>query len=102
MIDPFQTVDADYKFPAGDAFLVYPGPECEPLDSIRNELMREALQDQRALDLLARLTSRKEVEDLLDQVFGEPLTVFRFPRSEEAFMLLRNAVYAEIQKQIAR
>ena len=63
--------------------------------------MREALQDQRALDLLTRLTSRKEVEDLLDQVFGEPLTVFRFPRSEEAFMLLRNAVYAEIQKQIA-
>lgn len=102
VIDPFQTVDADYKFPAGDAFLVYPGPECEPLDSIRNELMREALQDQRALDLLARLTSRKEVEDLLDQVFGEPLTVFRFPQSEEAFMLLRNAVYAEIQKQIAR
>ena len=100
MIDPFQTVDADYSFPAGDSFLVYPGPECEPLDSLRNELMREALQDQRALDLLAKLTSREEVEQLLDRACGGKLTFADFPHTETAFLALRDAVYARLRQEL--
>ena len=102
VIDPFQTVDADYKFPAGDAFLVYPGPECEPLDSLRNELIREALQDQRALDLLARLTSRKQAEKFLDRACGAPLTFKVFPRTEKDLLKIRRKIYAEIKKKLAR
>ena len=102
LIDPFQTVDADYSFPAGDSFLVYPGSECEPLDSLRNELMREALQDQRALDLLARLTSRKEVEQLLDRSCNGKLTFAEFPHTEADFLALRDAVYARLRKELGK
>ena len=91
-VDPFQVVDADYGFPDGDSFIVYPGPECEPLDSIRNELMREALQDQRALELLARLTSREEACAVLDRACGGSLTFTDFPRSESALRAVRSAV----------
>lgn len=91
-VDPFQVVDADYGFPDGDSFIVYPGPECEPLDSIRNELMREALQDQRALELLARLTSREEACAVLDRACGGTLTFTEFPRTESALCAVRSAV----------
>ena len=84
-VDPFQVVDADYGFPDGDSFIVYPGPECEPLDSIRNELMREALQDQRALELLARLTSREEACAVLDRACGGTLTSRNSPAPNPLF-----------------
>lgn len=99
-IDPFQTVDADYAFPSGDPFLVYPGPECEPLDSIRNELVHEALQDQRALDLLAKLTSRKDAEKLLDRASGGKLTFDHFPRTEKELLAIRKKIYGEIRKAL--
>src|SRR5690606_38890715 len=56
-IDPFRVTDAGGAFPSGDAFVVYPGPE-GPLDSIRWEVFREALQDMRALELLEQLAGK--------------------------------------------
>ncbi len=47
-INPFQVTDADHGFPSGDAFLVYPGDK-GPIGSIRLAIMREAMQDVRAL-----------------------------------------------------
>ena len=54
LVDPFVVTDADNRLPAGDAFVVYPGPD-GPIDSLRWELFREALQDLRALRLLQRV-----------------------------------------------
>ena len=50
-INPFIETDAGRAFPSGDSFMVYRG-EQGPVDSIRGEVFREALQDQRALELL--------------------------------------------------
>ena len=52
-IDPFKNTDANYAFPSGDAFMVYPG-ESGPVESIRLQVFHEALQDLRALQLLDR------------------------------------------------
>ena len=48
-LNPYICTDADGAFPAGDSFVVYPGKDGEPEDSLRLEVFHEALQDQRAL-----------------------------------------------------
>ena len=53
-IDPFACTDAGGAFPAGDPFIVYPGENGEPLDSIRHEVFADGLQDLRALQHLRR------------------------------------------------
>lgn len=52
-IDPWQTTDAGYAFPSGDAFSVYPGEGGEPVESIRAAVFAQALNDIRAFELCA-------------------------------------------------
>ena len=85
-VDPFQVTDAGHAFPSGDAFLVYPG-KTGPLDSIRGEVFREALQDQRALQLLERLQGRGKTVALVERGLEDPLTMESYPM--EASWLLR-------------
>jgi len=85
-LDPFRETDAGGNFPAGDAYLVYPGPE-GPIDSIRGEVFREALQDQRALQLLEKRQGRDRTVKLLERGLDEPITMTGYP--QEAAWLLR-------------
>ncbi|GIO15155.1 hypothetical protein J19TS2_47100 [Cohnella xylanilytica] len=86
-VNPYETTDADCAFPSGDAFLVYPGEE-GPVESIRLKVVREALQDLRALRLLERLAGREETLRLLEDGLGEPLTFRAYPRGD-AWLLER-------------
>ena len=65
---------------------MYPGPE-GPIDSIRGEVFREALQDQRALELLQKRQGRDRTVKLLERGLDEPITMTGYPR--EAVWLLR-------------
>ncbi|SDT05265.1 protein of unknown function [Paenibacillaceae bacterium GAS479] len=85
-IDPFRVTDADGSFPAGDAFIVYPGPD-GPLESLRLQVMREALQDLRALQGLEQRIGRAAVMELLEEGLDSPLTFSSYP--QEADWLLR-------------
>jgi hypothetical protein len=85
-IDPFKVTDAGGNFPSGDAFLVYPGTD-GPLDSLRGEVFREALQDQRALQLLESRQGRDKTVKLLERGLDEPITMTRYP--QDAAWLLR-------------
>ncbi len=96
-IDPYRVTDAGGAFPSGDAFAVYPGAE-GPLDSIRWEVFREALQDMRACELLESLAGRETVLELIDAGLPEPLTFRNYPR--EASWLL--AKRSEINERIAK
>ena len=51
-IDPYRCTDASGAFPSGDPFLVYPGADRKPEESIRLMLMDEAMNDLRAMYLL--------------------------------------------------
>ena len=84
-VDPFRDPSAGNNFPAGDPFVVYPG-EDGPLDSIRWEVIREALQDQRALQLLESLVGREQVVALLEDDCA-PITMTQYPA--DAQWLLR-------------
>ena len=52
MLDPYFCTDCGDAFPAGDPYLVYPGPGGLPEESIRLMSTCEALFDLRALQLL--------------------------------------------------
>jgi hypothetical protein len=54
--DPFKNTTASAPasyWPAGDAYIVYPGPEGKPLSCIRFEAMRDGIVDHELLSMLA-------------------------------------------------
>ncbi len=100
VIDPFLTSDAGGEFPGGDAFLVYPGKDGKPVDSIRYELIREAFQDHRALDLLSTLAGKEKALDCLLDFCGGTLSVTDYPVTGEALSMIRHAINMKIKSLI--
>lgn len=98
-INPYQVTDAGGAFPSGDAFLVYPGDDRYPEESIRIMVLQEALNDLRSCRLLESLTSREYVMKLIEGDLAEPLTFRRFPKSDMYLLQLRNRINAEIAER---
>ncbi|MGO4546443.1 DUF4091 domain-containing protein [Paenibacillus sp. 2TAB23] len=99
-INPYAVTDAGCAFPSGDAFLVYPGEDGRPVTSIRLKVMREALNDLRAMQLLERIASRELVLDILEDGGRCPLTFSDYPREESALIHIRSRINAEIAARI--
>lgn len=99
-IDPFAVTDADCAFQSGDSFLVYPGPDGTPWDSIRLRVFYDAINDCRAFELLESLTSREFVMNLLEGDLQSEITFFEYPNEASYLLNLRNRVNAEIKARI--
>lgn len=99
VIDPFKVTDAHYAFPSGDAFLVYPG-ENGPIESIRMEVFYEALQDQRALQLLETMIGREQVLDLLEYELAKPITFSEYPKSSDWLLNMREKINQQIKENV--
>ena len=99
-INPYEVTDADYGFPAGDSFLVYPGEDGYPEESIRGMVLNEALNDLRACQLLEALTSKEYVLGILEEFLAEPLTFTNYPKSDAYLIMTRNRINSEIAKFI--
>ena len=99
LLDPEKDSTCNSFYPPGDSFLVYPGNDGAPLDSIRHEVFFDALQDIRALDLLTELTSREYVEKTLLR-WCKKLTMTQYPRGEKAVLNLRTKINQEILKKL--
>lgn len=98
-INPYEITDADGAFPAGDPFIVYPGENGEPLESIRYMTVRQALHDLRALQLLESLAGRETVEAIIAEGLEEELTLTNYPRDNAWLHFLRQRVNEEIEKR---
>ena len=97
-INPYEVTDADCAFPSGDAFLVYPYNE-GAIMSVRGEIMYEAWQDMRAMQLLESLVGREKVLAKLEKKFGD--IKFRFyPRGTEAMLDIRETINDMIAKNV--
>lgn len=97
-IDPFQVTDADHAFPSGDSFVVYPGENGEPLNSLRLKVFYEALQDLRALRKLESLVGR---EKALEVAFmGENPTFKNYPHGSTYILSLRERINSAIKENI--
>lgn len=99
VLDPYRSTDADITLPSGDTFVVYPLDEYgEVVTSLRLYVFNEAMQDLRAMTLLESLTSRAEVEALLDDIQGFD----KYPRSSDDILRLRDNVNRRISAALAR
>lgn len=100
-LDPFRSADGDCGYPAGDPFLVYPGPGGHPLSSVRVEVQDDALLDLRALRLLEALTDRDHVTKLILNTAGmERITFTDYPREDAFLLTLRQLVAAQIEERV--
>ena len=96
-IDPYRVTDADGAFPSGDPFLVYPGEEGQPEESIRLMLMDEAFSDLRAMQLLEQLAGRQAVLSCLEEETHGELTMRQYPHSAEYIQKVRENVNTAIR-----
>jgi len=51
-VDPWRDPSAGGAFPAGDPFIVYPGADGRPVESVRHRLFAQAMADHQVLQLL--------------------------------------------------
>ncbi|MCS2149966.1 DUF4091 domain-containing protein [Scandinavium manionii] len=96
-LNPYAVTDGRGAFPSGDLFVVYPGKDFQPVESLRLMVLREAFQDLRALQLLESLTRREHVEQLITRLAGMQITFARYPRNAQFLQTLRY----EVNQQIA-
>ncbi|WP_169083960.1 DUF4091 domain-containing protein [Paenibacillus sp. PL91] len=85
-LDPYRSTDAKLGFPSGDSYLVYPGEE-GPVESIRLEVLYEAMQDLRALELLEQKIGKEQTLKLLEEGLTEPLTFSVYPKGSGEWLL---------------
>ncbi len=97
-INPYVTTDSKEAFASGDPFLVYPGKDGKPEESIRLVVFNQALNDLRALKLLEDLTSREHVERIIYTGIDYKITFSHYPTSMEYIEDLRAVVNQEIKK----
>ena len=95
-IDPYQVTDSDGAFPSGDPFLVYPGPDGIPEESLRIMLIDEAFADLRAMKLLESLTDRETVLSCLEEESAGEITFKEYPRCAEYIARVRENVNKRI------
>ena len=78
-IEPELSNDMGCVVPAGDPFIVYPGPGGEPLESLRMLLLDDAMRDLRALTALSERIGRDKTVELMEQGLNQPLTFSVYP-----------------------
>lgn len=97
-IDPYQCSDADGAFPSGDAYLVYPGKNGQPIFSIRSEVQREAFLDHRALKTLEEIIGREQVESILTDKWSQPMNFDDYPRNADFYLDLRKRIFEALER----
>ena len=98
-INPYITTDADGAFPGGDPFIVYSGLDGIPEDSLRHEVFFEALQDQRALQLLEEFIPRQKLLKMLDKFAKDnKMRMDKYPKGEEKVLSIRKKVNNLLKK----
>ncbi len=100
LIDPYKVTDADGAFSSGDSFVVYPGKDGMPFDSLRLHVFYDAFQDMLALQLLESKIGKEKAVAILEEGLSAPLTFNDYPHSAEWLLETRERINREIQKQI--
>ncbi len=95
-IDPFKITAADGAFPSGDSFVVYPGANGEPLNSLRHKVFLEAMQDLRALNHLESIKGRDYCLRLIEKDLTLPLSFSVYPHEDAWLLNLRQVLNIEL------
>ena len=100
-IDPWRDTSAGRWTPAGDAFIVYPGADGQPVDSLRHEVFYDGLQDLRALEALETRIGRDAVQAMIQEGVPYPIRMKRYPRSADWLLGLRERVNRRLAAETA-
>ena len=92
-IDPYAVTDGQMAFRRETPSWSIPERGGEPVASIRLKVFQQALQDYRAFQLAERCCPREELNRMLDEAFGEPLTFRVCPSGAEELLSLRGKLY---------
>ena len=87
-INPYEDTSASEAFPSGDTFLVYPGADGKPEESIRILVLSQAFDDYRAMQLLEEISGREKVLELIEDTDSE-ISFTEYPRSASYLLNLR-------------
>lgn len=98
-IDPYRINDGEDAFPAGDPFVVYPGKNGEPVESMRLPVLEDAMLDVRLLEYLESLTSREYVLNLAEDGGRSPIRFDDYPKDSGYLLELWEKAAAEIEKR---
>ena len=102
-LNPYEDTNSNFAFPPGDAFMVYPGKDGTPVESIHHEVFAEGLQDLRALRLLEKLIGTEKVNELLDKATPgrvKKMTMTDYPRGEQNVLKLRKQINELIRENL--
>ena len=99
-VNPYEITGANGAFPSGDAFMVYPGEDGKPLNSLRHKVFHDGFQDLRALRLLEELKGRKYVLKLIEEGLDVPLSFTCYPHEQEWLLSLRKRINEEIRNNM--
>lgn len=100
-VDPYRTTDADGAFPSGDPFVVYPGQDGKPEESMRIMLMDETMNDLRAMKYLEELAGRDAVMECIEHIPEEEITFKKYPRSITYITDCRERINAAVKREIS-
>lgn len=100
-VNPFAECSGEYFGPAGDMFLVYPGKHGKPIPTIRLYLMRDAVQDYKALTLCAKLCGEEFTKRLISENLDYELNFKKYPHSPDYILNLRKKVNRAIKNAIS-
>ena len=102
-MSPFGDTTCGHAFPAGDAFLVYPGNDGSPIDSIRHEVFFEGLQDMRLLQLLEQFYDRNFLLRTLNKFAkNREMTVLDYPRDEKTLLKVREKLNSLLRQALSK
>ena len=93
-LDPFQDTTAGGAFLAGDSFIVYPGDEGEPWESIRFRVFAEGMTDHRAMQALRDLAGEDAVRRIIDP--DNSLTMTEYSADPDHYRRVRATLTQEI------
>ena len=91
-INPYAVTDAGGAFQAGDAFLVYPGRDGKPEDSLRMMALNEGFQDYRAPVKYEEKVGREVVIAIIERLYGGKLSMENYPTSYKYIEDLRKTI----------
>ena len=99
-LNPYLCSDGEFFVPSGDAYSVYPGPNGQPLPSLRQVVFAEGLQDMRALKLCEQLYGRETTMRVLEEGI-EPITFKKYPKSDDYILNLRRRINDMIKAKVS-
>lgn len=96
-INPYLCTDGEFFVPSGDAFGVYPAPDKTAWETIHLVVFTHALQDLRAMQLLAEKVGKARVIEIIRETAGMDITFRQYPHDDSFLLRLRERLNREIE-----